>query len=230
MYKFINELKTILNERLLSIFMYGSKVKYEPDTQKSDINIMVIVDRLCGQDLRNCSRAVKQWCKKGNPPPVFMDKTEWFQSADVYAMEYADIKAAHRILYGQDIVSEIKVEPDNIRLQCELETKNLLMRFRQFYLENANSPSRLKDSFIPLAKTFNAVFKAILRLKFVEVPEEKSDIILKVKEITGLDTEVYEKLLCYKRKQCRMNNHETIDFSDKIVKSLTVLLNYINNM
>ena len=127
MYKFINELKTILNERLLSIFMYGSKVKYEPDTQKSDINIMVIVDRLCGQDLRNCSRAVKQWCKKGNPPPVFMDKTEWFQSADVYAMEYADIKAAHRILYGQDIVSEIKVEPDNIRLQCELETKNLLM-------------------------------------------------------------------------------------------------------
>ena len=85
-------------------------------------------------------------------------------------------------------------------------------------------------SFMPLAKTCNAIFKAILRVKFTDVPGEKSDIIKKVNEITGLDTGVYEKLLCYKRKQCKMNNKETIDFANEIVGSLTLLLNYTNNM
>ncbi len=230
MEKFINELQNILNERLTSVFMYGSKVKYTNEQLRSDVNIMVIIENLSGVDLRACSTAVKKWIKGGNPSPVFMDKTEWFHSADVYAMEYSDIKDTHRILYGEDLISGITVDKDNIRFQCEQETKNLLMRFRQFYLENADNPKRLKDSFIPLTKTCNAIFKAILRVKFTNVPDEKSDIIKKVGEITGLNTGTYEKLLCYKRKQCKMNNKEIIEFADEIVSSITILLNYANNM
>lgn len=230
MEKFINELKNLLKERLSSVFMYGSKVKYDLNLIKSDVNIMVIVENLSGSDICACSSAVKRWIKQGNPPPVFMDREEWFHSSDVYAMEYADIKSAHRILHGEDLVSAITVDTDNIRFQCEQETKNLLMRFRGFYLENADNPRRLKDSFMPLTKTCNAIFKAILRVKFTDVPDEKTDIIKKVNEITGLNTGVYEKLLCYKRKQCKMNNKETINFANEIVGSLTLLLNYTNNM
>ena len=166
MEKFIDNLKNILQERLISVFMYGSKVKYSQELVKTDMNVMVIVKNLSGNDIRACSEIVNKWMKAKNPIPVFMEREEWFHSSDVYAMEYADIKAEHRILYGEDLISDLNVDPDNIRFQCEQETKNLLMRFRQFYLENAHSPKRLKDSFVPLAKTCNAIFKAILRVKF----------------------------------------------------------------
>lgn len=230
MEKFIDNLKNILQERLISVFMYGSKVKYSQELIKTDMNVMVIVKNLSGSDIRACSEIVNKWMKAKNPIPVFMDREEWFHSSDVYAMEYADIKAEHRILYGEDLISDLNVDPDNIRFQCEQETKNLLMRFRQFYLENAHSPKRLKDSFVPLAKTCNAIFKAILRVKFTDIPSEKEDIIKKLAEISGLEASTYIKLLGYKRKQCKMNDKETIAFADEIVDALTKLLDYTNNM
>lgn len=230
MEKFIDNLKNILQERLISVFMYGSKVKYSQELVKTDMNVMVIVKNLSGNDIRACSEIVNKWMKAKNPIPVFMDMEEWFHSSDVYAMEYADIKAEHRILYGEDLISDLNVDPDNIRFQCEQETKNLLMRFRQFYLENAHSPKRLKDSFVPLAKTCNAIFKAILRVKFTDIPSEKEDIIKKLAEISGLEASTYTKLLGYKRKQCKMNDKETIAFADEIVDALTKLLDYTNNM
>ena len=230
MEKFIDNLKNILQERLISVFMYGSKVKYSQELVKTDMNVMVIVKNLSGSDIRACSEIVNKWMKAKNPIPVFMDREEWFHSSDVYAMEYADIKAEHRILYGEDLISDLNVDPDNIRFQCEQETKNLLMRFRQFYLENAHSPKRLKDSFVPLAKTCNAIFKAILRVKFTDIPSEKEDIIKKLAEISGLEASTYTKLLGYKRKQCKMNDKETIAFADEIVDALTKLLDYTNNM
>ncbi len=230
MEKFIDNLKNILQERLISVFMYGSKVKYSQELVKTDMNVMVIVKNLSGSDIRACSEIVNKWMKAKNPIPVFMDREEWFHSSDVYAMEYADIKAEHRILYGEDLISDLNVDPDNIRFQCEQETKNLLMRFRQFYLENAHSPKRLKDSFVPLAKTCNAIFKAILRVKFTDIPSEKEDIIKKLAEISGLEASTYIKLLGYKRKQCKMNDKETIAFADEIVDALTKLLDYTNNM
>lgn len=230
MEKFIDNLKNILQERLISVFMYGSKVKYSQELVKTDMNVMVIVKNLSGSDIRACSEIVNKWMKAKNPIPVFMDREEWFHSSDVYAMEYADIKTEHRILYGEDLISDLNVDPDNIRFQCEQETKNLLMRFRQFYLENAHSPKRLKDSFVPLAKTCNAIFKAILRVKFTDIPSEKEDIIKKLAEISGLEASTYIKLLGYKRKQCKMNDKETIAFADEIVDALTKLLDYTNNM
>ena len=230
MEKFIDNLKNILQERLISVFMYGSKVKYSQELVKTDMNVMVIVKNLSGSDIRACSEIVNKWMKAKNPIPAFMDREEWFHSSDVYAMEYADIKAEHRILYGEDLISDLNVDPDNIRFQCEQETKNLLMRFRQFYLENAHSPKRLKDSFVPLAKTCNAIFKAILRVKFTDIPSEKEDIIKKLAEISGLEASTYIKLLGYKRKQCKMNDKETIAFADEIVDALTKLLDYTNNM
>ena len=230
MEKFIDNLKNILQERLISVFMYGSKVKYSQELVKTDMNVMVIVKNLSGSDIRACSEIINKWMKAKNPIPVFMDREEWFHSSDVYAMEYADIKAEHRILYGEDLISDLNVDPDNIRFQCEQETKNLLMRFRQFYLENAHSPKRLKDSFVPLAKTCNAIFKAILRVKFTDIPSEKEDIIKKLAEISGLEASTYIKLLGYKRKQCKMNDKETIAFADEIVDALTKLLDYTNNM
>lgn len=230
MEKFIDNLKNILQERLISVFMYGSKVKYSQELVKTDMNVMVIVKNLSGSDIRACSEIVNKWMKAKNPIPVFMDREEWFHSSDVYAMEYADIKAEHRILYGEDLISDLNVDPDNIRFQCEQETKNLLMRFRQFYLENAHSPKRLKNSFVPLAKTCNAIFKAILRVKFTDIPSEKEDIIKKLAEISGLEASTYIKLLGYKRKQCKMNDKETIAFADEIVDALTKLLDYTNNM
>lgn len=236
--KFIENLENIFPKRLKSVFVYGSKANLDSDELDSDINLMIITDTLSGKDIKKCSKPALEWIGKSkfglnknlNPEPVFMGEDEWFGSADVYAMEYADIKDNHKIVYGENLICSIKVKKEDLRLQCEAETKNLLMRFRSHYLVYANNPKETEKSITPVTKSCIAIFKTILRLKDIEVPKSKYEIVNKINQITAIDKNLFEKLLCNKEKHCKTNKKELEQTTDAIVSELTKLLKYVNNL
>ena len=76
--KFVKELEDILGDNLTSVIMFGSQVSVEPEDLKSNINLMVILEHLTADDLKNISKPVKQWIKAKNPIPVVMGKAEWY--------------------------------------------------------------------------------------------------------------------------------------------------------
>ena len=119
--KFLNELKNNLSSRLCSVFAYGSKASAGLGNCEN-IDLMIVVDNLSPDDLMRVSHASREWMRK-NPMPVFMDKREWFASADVYALEYSDIKEYGKILYGEDVIFPVSISRDNLRFQCEHELK-----------------------------------------------------------------------------------------------------------
>ena len=233
---FIKELTEIFGNRLKSVFIYGSTAKLADSELCDNVNLMVITDVLAGDDLKKVSAVTKKWCggslfdRSRNPEPVFMGEEEWANSADVYAMEYADIKENHRVVYGEDPVCYINVTGENLRLQCERETKNLLMRFRSHYLLFANDYRKLQTSIVPVIKSCNAIFKTVLRLKGIAIPSSPYEVLDKIHDLTPVDKDFYEKLLCRKEKHCKMNRKETYEIADKTVQELDKLLKYINNL
>ena len=232
---FLNELKKIFPNRLKSVFIYGAKAHLEPEELDNDINLMVITDTLNGEDIKKVSAAAKKWMGTGlfdkkNPEPVFMGENEWMNSSDVYAMEYSDIIKNHKILYGENLICSINVKKEDLRLQCEAETKNLLMRFRSHYLLNADSVLNIQKSIVPVTKSFIAIFKAILELNDITVQKSPYEIINKIHEITAIDKKLFEKLLCIKENHCKLNKKETYEISDRIISELTKLLEYVNNI
>lgn len=235
--KFTQEIKNIFDKRLKSVFIYGSKAHLENVENESDLNLMIIVENLTGEDLKNCSKPVKKWMgehnffdKNKNPMPVFMGEKEWFNSSDVYAMEYFDIKENHKIIYGENLVSGLNIKKEDLRLECESEMKNLLMRFRGHYLLNADSPKEITKSLTPLTKTLNAIFKAVLRMKDIDVSKSPYENLSKVHEIVDIDKGFYEKLLCAKEKQCIFTKKEIYQTADEAVVEMEKLLEYINNL
>ena len=130
--KFVKELEDILGDNLTSVIMFGSQVSVEPEDLKSNINLMVILEHLTADDLKNISKPVKQWIKAKNPIPVVMGKAEWYSSFDVYALEYSDIKEKHRVLYGANLAKDINVDKHYLRLQCESELKSLYLKFKEY--------------------------------------------------------------------------------------------------
>ena len=235
--KFIQELKDIFGISLKSVFIYGSKALSDAKQPENDVDLMVITDTLSGEDIRKCSKASKDWIYEGrifkravNPAPIFMSEKEWRNSADVYAMEYADIKENHRIVYGENLICDISVDKEDLRLECELQTKNLLMRFRNHYLLYSGNTAELQKSIVPVTKTLNAVFKTVLRLKNIEVSMSPHENLNKVHEIFDINKKLYEQLLCAKEKYCRLKKQEAVEIADEIVFELQKLLGYINNL
>ena len=232
---FINSLKEIFGSRLKSVFIYGSKSNIPQEELCCDINLMIIAENLNGEDIKKCSSPVQDWMGKGlfkkkNPEPVFIGENEWFNSADVYTMEYADIKGNHRILYGENYIEQIDVKKEDLRTQCERETKNLLMKFRSHYLLYADSAKTMEYSLIPTIKSCMAIFKTILRLKEIEVPKTQNEVISSIHQICAIDENLFKQLLCQKEKHCHMTKSEIYTTADKIVSELTKLLDYVNNM
>lgn len=237
---YIVELKNIFSDRLKSVFIYGSKASFDSQELNGDIDLMVILDELKGEDLKKIAKPSKDWMDKccifkkpKNPEPIFMGEKEWFNSADVYAMEYADIKENHKVVYGENLICDIPVKKEDLRFECEAQTKNLLMRFRSHYLLYADNAKELAKSIIPVTKTLNAIFKTILRLKDIEVSKSPYENLNKVHQIFDIDKEFYEKLLCFKENHCKikdMPHKEVLETADKTVFELEKLLEYINNL
>lgn len=231
--KFLEDIKKVFGSKLKSVFIYGSKANAE--LLDNDINLMVIAENVTGEDLQKCSKSVREWMgafweKNKNPLPVFMGEKEWFNSVDVYAMEYSDIKANHKILYGENLICSLNIKKEDLRLQCESEMKNLLMRFRGSYIVCASDYRAVNKSLIPVIKTINAIFKAVLRLKEIEVSKSPYDNLNKICEIVDIDKSFYEKLLCAKEKHCGFSKKETYAIADEAVVQMDKLLEYINNM
>ncbi len=226
----VQNIKLLLGARLVSVFVYGAMSTQPPEKMTKNVDSIFVVENLEGIDLKVVQPYVNKWIKKGNPVPVFFDKEEWYASSDVYAIEYADIKDFSNILYGEDVISNVNVERHNLRFQCELELKNLLVKFRQYYVQYADKPKELAEVVSPVIKSCIALFKTILRLHCAEIPSEKSEIIEKIADICPINKELFLELLCVKEKRCKLSAKDMDYKANELIKSLTELLKHVDKI
>lgn len=171
--KLIEKLKKAYGQRLVSVLVYGSCAEEKCSIVCPDINSIVIIDKLEAADLEALQPLLKDWAKTKSPVPLFMDREEWFNSTDVYPIEYSDIKARYRIVYGEDIVAPIALDNNNLRHQCEYELKSLLIKLRQNYVIKNDLKGLVKSG----SKTLKALLKAVSLLTNKPAPAMKNDTI-----------------------------------------------------
>lgn len=226
----IENLKELYKERLVSVLLYGSCAVDECDTVKPDINSIVIIENMTGDDLEKAHSALKNWNKTGSPLPLFMDRDEWFNSLDVYPIEYSDIKERHKILYGEDIVASIKIEHKNLRHQCEYEVKNLLISLRQSYMAKC-SDSKIMESLIKSSsKSFMALFRSILRLSNASVPHKHEEVIRLMAEKVAINKEMFLKILNFRKDSKVLNKKEYNEVIKQLIDSVNLILKYVDKL
>lgn len=231
----IENLKETYKERLVSVILYGSCASNQCENEFSDINTIVVIDKLLAIDLKNANSALKDFMKIKNPLPLFMDKDEWFNSCDVYPIEYSDIKERYTILYGEDIVKPLVLEKTNLRLQCEHEIKNLLIKLRQNYLSQSNNIFAIESLLKATSKSFLALFRAILRLTNEKVPFEHREVINLLAQKVTINKEVFINLLDLRKKTkwfepkpISKNDYDNI--IQKLIDSTNEILKYIDKL
>src|SRR5260370_4900889 len=91
-----------LGERLVSLVLYGSAVRGGHVAGRSDVNTLLICDRADESLFQRLERPLGPWLKAGHPAPLVFTHAEWRDAADVFAVEYEDIRVAHRVLAVRD--------------------------------------------------------------------------------------------------------------------------------
>ena len=173
--KFIGILKENFGDNLVSVIAFGSQANAE--NVKDNLNLMIVTNELSAENLYAISKPVQKWVKAKNPVPVIMNRDEWYSSFDVYAIEYSDLKSNYRIIYGSDLVKDIIINKPDLRLQCEAELKDLLLKYKVNFLMNIDSEKEMRRVIDIITKTLIVIFRSILRLCDSEVPYRAVDIV-----------------------------------------------------
>jgi len=143
---FIGKIKNIWQEDLVSVILYGSFLKEKSDRKTSDVNLVVLVKNIELDKILRSRKIVRTFHHRIRLMPLFLSTDFFHSSLDSFAIEWKDIKANYRILYGQDLVKETEIKNEDIRLQLEREVKQNIVRFQQGLLFGWHLPTLISRS------------------------------------------------------------------------------------
>jgi len=184
----VDRLRLAAPENIQSVVLYGSAARAEFNRQYSDLNVLCIVHSLAPEQMAELSPVVRWWIQdQRQNSPLFWTAEELTQSADVFAIEMLDIREAHRVLYGKDIVALIDVPMNLHRVEVERELRVALLKLRQHYLVAQNDKKELATV---LAKSAAAI-KALLRHALIAcgetAPSDSTQLLTRVEEVFSVD-------------------------------------------
>ena len=163
----VTQLRAAYPGALRAVVLYGSAAGGEHHAKHSDQNVLVIVRALSLDAMSAAGAVARAWTGAGNPPPLTLTEAEWKSSVDVFAMEHADIRDRHKMLYvepGYDPLAGMHVAPRDIRQQLEYESMATLLGLRgQILASDASEKDRIQLLAGSLSRVL-ALFRALLRL------------------------------------------------------------------
>lgn len=175
---FTEQLKTKLGADLKAVFLYGSAAGAQYLKKHSDINILIIASSMDIDTLTKISAIKNRPVHKGIALLVFT-KEYLENSADIFPIEFLDIKESHVVLYGQDYLKNLKIDLINLKYQCEWELKSKLLQLEKFYIGSKGNKRALQLFLIKELPSFLTIFKNLLRLNGPDLNFDK-DILNKL--------------------------------------------------
>ena len=223
-------LQDVFSSRLLSVFIFGSKANAANESLDSNVDLFIIVDNVRSDDLTKLYPHTQRWIAKGNPYPLIMGKDEFYAMSDIYAIEFSDIKWNNQLIYGDDLVQALNINYFDLRLQCERELKNLILKLRGFYLEHGRNRSAIVPAMDTIARTVSVLFRALIRLKNLAPSVYKQDLIEQLGSVIRFDKQFFKKLIGQKEGTYKFNTSELYEFNEYLISQLTSILKQVSDM
>jgi hypothetical protein len=182
---FGQQVAAALGGRLVSVLVYGSAARAGPEAVRGSINTLLIADGVDQRLFTTLAPVVADWERGGHPPPIILSESEWHASADAFAIEYEDIRAAHRVVAGRDPWGGITVAREDVQRQLEHELVGKLVRLRQGYVGTLEDGKGLTQLVTASASGFLTMLRTTLRLAGTPVPDAPAEVVLAAAAVIG---------------------------------------------
>lgn len=228
--EFVKGYQSILGSDLLSIMLYGSGARGEYIPHKSDINFLILLTENGMNNLPNAFETVSRWRKRSVNTPLFLTKEYIQSSCDVFPIEFLNLKAHHKVIYGEDFLHNLAIEKKFVRLQCERELKGKLLQLRQGLMETRGDKKAIKRLIIHSAPTFFAIFRAMLFLYNIDIPRRSTDVLHLFAQRTGVNQSVFHDIIKIKEGSKKFSAGEAIPFKQEYIEQIKKLSSVIDAM
>lgn len=187
---------------LISLVVYGSAARGDFSEKNSDINILVVLTDNSAEKLKKAARiGFQRRFKRINP--VFFTEEFMRCSADVFPIEFLDMKENFILLHGTDVLSGLEVNPEHLRFQCEHELKSRLLQMKKAYVA-ARTAGELRKVLLASAISLVTVLKNTLRLTSAAPAGSAEDTLSRIESEYGIDVGEFRKTILAKQQNSRL--------------------------
>jgi predicted nucleotidyltransferase len=193
---FIQLLKDNFGENLRSVILYGSYVSGDFVPGVSDVNVLVLIDRANIEQFRNFGKTAYKLMRRYKITPLILTRTDFNNSADVFPMEYSDIRDRNRVLFGEDETKSLSLEKKNLRHQLEERLRGSVASLRQLIIASKGRRRVLTNNLKFLFGSLKTLFRGLLRLKELKsIPTEGEQIVEILGNEFGVETKPLKNLI-----------------------------------
>jgi hypothetical protein len=196
--------KSLYGDALRTIVQFGSAVAGEVLPGQSDTNLLIIVDAVPLSALLHNAEAVQKWTRAGNPAPLLLTLDEWRSSADVFAMEYADILHRHLVLVGDAPFAGVTVDPSDLRLHVEREAMGKLLQLRRAVMAVGNDQKQQLRLLVNGLSTLMVIFRGVSRVAGGSPPMDYLALSREVATLAAFDVRPFERLVQHARRDVQI--------------------------
>jgi hypothetical protein len=180
-----------LDRRLSGVILHGPAVRGD---WHRGANLLLLTTDLEVDTLGRLAEPVRWWLRRGQPWPRLFTAELMRDAVDVYPIELLDIAGHHRMLHGADPLGGIEVDRGQLRLQCERELREKLMRLREGYVE-ARGRRRALDRLLGASYgSLAPVWGACLHLLETPVPERDREVADALCDRLGLERTPFDQV------------------------------------
>lgn len=224
----VEKLKQANPTGLKAVILYGSAAAGDHVGKRSDYNVLVIMDQLGLPELKQFLKPSQAWVKDGNAPPLLFTPEGFRQSADVFPIELLDIRDSHRVLYGEDLASNLEIDLENLRLQLEHELKGKVIQLRERYLETGGKPKQVAHLMINSLSSFLVLFRAALRLFRERVPATKLEAATLLSSHIPFDPAVFASVEALKAGKKKLREVDSEELFGRYLQTVEAIVEAVN--
>jgi predicted nucleotidyltransferase len=219
-------------DELHSVYIVGSALTRDYDPKISDINSVIVLQKMDLKFLEFLAPLGRKYGKKGIAAPLLMTPTYVDKSRDVFPIEFLNIKLLHHTVFGEDIFEDLAIDRSDLRHQCERELKVRLIGLRQGYISAMGDQKILARGFADSFAGYMPLFKAIIVLHGRQTPQNNQEILSVLADITGIRTDAFNQVLALKSRKTKLSIEKlNIVFEDyyKVIEKLGEMIDALEN-
>lgn len=232
--EFVEKMRAAAGENLVSIVLYGSGAEGEFHPEYSDLNLLCVLRDASFASLSKMASVAEWWRGKKHHPPLVLTLQDLQTAADVFSIEFIDMKQRHRVLYGEDVLSALDVPMHLHRSQLEYELREKLFLLRQHMLlaggGDGENEKKLWDVMLHSLSSFTTLFRHVL----IELGEPGRKYSLEaVTELAGrlnFDASVFVELMDVRAGKADRKRFRASDLAPRYLSAIEKVANAVDTM
>jgi predicted nucleotidyltransferase len=225
---FTNELKRTFGDNLVSVVLYGSSVSGDTTKKYSDVDLFVLLKDTGVAALKPALPAIRQWIKTGGKIPLLFSARRFERAADVFSIEFSDIKEQHKVLAGIDPFENLTADRAALRQQLEYELRANLLRLRRHYVETGEKPAAFQKILAQSLSSFSALFRTTLRLLGEPAPATRKEVWAALRRHAPLDVAALEKIWDLRSDGTRLDQNTLDGLFENLTGSIEATIDFVD--